>query len=68
LHPSGELWLKSDNPVYEPYTVLTNRVLEIWRAVGYISTMMPEPETLSLGKLTEMVLELKKEIDELKKK
>lgn len=68
LHPGGELWLKSDNPVYEPYSVHTNRILEIWRAVGYISTMMPEPETPSLGKLTEMVLELKKEIDDLKKK
>jgi transcriptional regulator with XRE-family HTH domain len=67
LHPSGELWLKSDNPVYEPYTIHLNRLLEIWKAVGYISTLLPEPETPTLNKLSVMMLEMKTEIEELKK-
>lgn len=66
LHPSGELWLKSDNPVYEPYTIHLNRLLEIWKAVGYISTLLPEPETPTLNKLSVMMLDMKKEIQELK--
>jgi transcriptional regulator with XRE-family HTH domain len=68
LHPSGELWLKSDNPVYEPYTIHTSRLLEIWKAVGIISTLLPEPDAPSLNKLSLMMQEMKKEIEELRKK
>jgi hypothetical protein len=67
LHPSGELWLKSDNPQYETYSVHLGRVLEVWKAVGYICTTLPEPDAVSLTKLSMMVLEMKQEIDQLKK-
>jgi transcriptional regulator with XRE-family HTH domain len=66
MHPSGELWLKSDNPVYEPYTIHTSRLLEIWRAVGIISTLLPEPDVPTLTKLSVMMQQMKKEIDNLK--
>jgi len=66
LHPSGELWLKSDNPQYETYSVHLGRVLEVWKAVGYICTTLPEPDAVSLTKLSMMVLEMKQEIDQLK--
>jgi transcriptional regulator with XRE-family HTH domain len=68
LHPSGELWLKSDNPVYEPYTIHMNRLLEIWKAVGYISSVLPEPDTPTVSKLAVLVQEMRKEIDLLKEK
>jgi transcriptional regulator with XRE-family HTH domain len=67
IHPSGELWLKSDNPVYEPYTIHTSRLLEIWKAVGIISTILPEPDVPTISKLSSMMHDMKKEIDELKR-
>jgi transcriptional regulator with XRE-family HTH domain len=67
LHPSGELWLKSDNPTFETYSVHMSRILEVWKAVGYISTRIPEPDAVSLGKLSYMVMEMKHELDALKK-
>jgi transcriptional regulator with XRE-family HTH domain len=66
LHSSGELWLKSDNPQFEAYSVHLSRILEIWKAVGYICTSLPEPDALSLNKLSALVFEMKQELDELK--
>lgn len=68
LHPSGELWLKSDNPQYETYSVHLGRILEVWKAVGYICTTLPESDSVSLTKLSMMVMEMKNEIDQLKSK
>ncbi|MDP4210182.1 MAG: LexA family transcriptional regulator [Bacteroidota bacterium] len=67
LHPSGELYLKSDNPQYETYSVHLNRMLEVWKAVGYICTKLPEPDAVSLSKLSAIVMEMKREMDELKR-
>lgn len=66
MHPSGELFLKSDNPHYEAYSVHMSRLLEVWKAVGYISTSIPEPDAVSLSKLSSMMVEMKREIDGLK--
>jgi transcriptional regulator with XRE-family HTH domain len=66
LHSSGELWLKSDNSNYEAYSIHLSRLLEVWKAVGYICTTLPEPDAVSLSKLSSMVLEMKQEIDKLK--
>jgi len=66
LHPSGEIWLKSDNPQYETYSVHLNRLLEVWKAVGYICTTIPESDAVSLSKLSSMMLEMKREIEGLK--
>ena len=68
LHPSGELWLKSDNPKYETYSVHIGRILEVWKAVGYICTTLPETDAVSLTKLSMMVMEMKQEINQLKSK
>jgi hypothetical protein len=65
-HSSGELWLKSDNPQYEAYSVHMSRLLEAWKAVGYICTKIPSPDVVSLSKLSAIVMEMKNEIDELK--
>jgi transcriptional regulator with XRE-family HTH domain len=66
MHPSGELWLKSDNPQFETYSIHMSRLLEAWRAVGYICTTIPEPDAVSLSKLSTMMIEMKKEIEGLK--
>jgi len=37
-----ELLLKSDNPLYEPYTIESTEILEVWKARGYLSFDLPE--------------------------
>jgi len=37
-----ELLLKSDNPLYEPYTIESAEILEVWKARGYLSFDLPE--------------------------
>ncbi len=62
------LLLKSDNPEYNPYTIPLNSISEIWKALGYISFSLPEPDEMHLGKLAAMVYKMQTELDELKKK
>ncbi|HOZ14212.1 MAG TPA: LexA family transcriptional regulator [Tenuifilaceae bacterium] len=62
------LLLKSDNPEYNPYTIPLNSISEIWKALGYISFALPEPDEMHLGKLAAMVYKMQTELDELKKK
>lgn len=63
----NELLLKSDNPEFETYSVDINNVLEIWKALGYISFNLHEPASMDISQLSEMFFSLKKEINDLKK-
>lgn len=63
-----ELLLKSDNPEYEPYTIESSSVIEIWRALGYLSFDLPEPGALRVQELSSAVLKLKEEIQKIKGK
>jgi len=65
---NNTLLLKSDNPEYNPYTIPLNSISEIWKALGYISFSLPEPDEMHLGKLAAMVYKMQTELDELKKK
>lgn len=58
LPGENQLQLKSDNPEYEPYTVETTSVLEIWRALGFLSFKLPEPDTLNVQKLSTAVAKM----------
>lgn len=60
---SKGLKLISDNPVYEPYTIPAEDVVEIWKAKAYISTEFPEvtPEP-SMETLTSMMAQMQKTI------
>ena len=64
---SGEIILKSDNPEYSTYSLKIEDVQEMWKALGFISFDLPEPDNLSMNELRTMVLEMKKDIDRLKK-
>lgn len=57
--------LVSTNPLYQPYTVHANSILEIWKFVNYISPELTEVKVddASLGKT---LMGLQKEIHELK--
>ena len=63
----NEIMLTSDNPDYMPYTLRTDTILELWKAIGYISFQLPLGGDLSLEKLSNLVLELKKDMSDLKK-
>ncbi|HEY0898109.1 MAG TPA: LexA family transcriptional regulator [Sphingobacteriaceae bacterium] len=60
---SKGLKLISDNPVYEPYTIPAEDVVEIWKAKAYISTEFPEvtPEP-TMETLTSMMAQMQKTI------
>lgn len=63
------LTLISDNKAYEPYAIPSSEVLEIWEATAFVSTSYPEDpedEHFSLKKLTNIVLDLQREVMQLK--
>lgn len=67
INETGEIILKSDNPEYEPYTLKAEEVFEVWKALGFISFSLPEPDDLNISKLHNMILGMKNDIDKLKK-
>lgn len=66
IEDAAVLRLHSDNPVYSPYELRVEDVLEIWEAKSYISSTFPIAD-LSLDKLSSIVLDLQKEVLKLKK-
>lgn len=61
-----KLKLVSDNPVYEPYEINGEDVLEVWKAKAYISTHlpMPTPEP-TMESLTSMMAQMQRSISKL---
>lgn len=59
------LLLCSTNPIYQPFEININEVMEIWKFVNYISDEMPEPN-LSKDQLSNSMMSLQKEIREIK--
>lgn len=66
IQEAATLRLHSDNPIYSPYELHVEDVLEIWEARSYISSTFPIAD-LSLDKLSSIVLDLQKEMLKLKK-
>lgn len=62
---TNTLRLLSDNPAYSPYEVKLGDVLEIWASRAYISLDFPDTE-MNMQKLTEIVLDLQREVIRLK--
>lgn len=65
LKTTGGLLLCSTNPVYQPYEVPITEVFEVWKFVHFISHELPEPN-LSRDELTRSVLDLRKEVGQLR--
>lgn len=59
------LLLCSTNPIYKPFEINVNEILEVWKFVNYISNEMPEPN-LSRDQLNNTMMDLQKEIREIK--
>jgi transcriptional regulator with XRE-family HTH domain len=66
LPGENQLQLKSDNPEYEPYTIETTSVLEIWRALGFLSFELPEPDALNVQKLSSVLARMQEELAKIK--
>lgn len=60
------LELCSTNPVYQPYFVHINEVLEVWKFVNYISPSLPEMR-VDDSKLAHSIQELQREVLDLKR-
>lgn len=57
--------LSSTNPLYEPYFVNVNDIIEIWKFVNYISSDLPEV-SIPENDLIRSVKGIQKEVNELK--
>ena len=71
LDESGKLFLVSDNRQYAPFQINGEDVIEAWSAKAYISVQFPDLDSqkeLSIENLAGVVLDLQKEILELKSK
>ncbi len=66
LGQDGTLLLKSLNPLFEPYTVQAEEVLEIWGFYAYTSREIPEQET-DMRQLMRMMTKMQTDIRELQK-
>lgn len=71
LNESGKLFLVSDNRQYAPFQINGEDVIEAWAAKAYISVQFPDVESqkeMSIENLAGVVLDLQKEILDLKSK
>ena len=58
------LQLVSDNRIYDPYWIPANDVLEVWKAMAFISTQLPEPSPEpTMESLTSMITQMQKTIN-----
>lgn len=65
LVDSQSFQLCSTNPLYEPYEVHANDIVEIWKFVNYISFDMPTSE-FKESDLTKAILDLQSDVKHLK--
>lgn len=71
LEDNGTLFLVSDNRQYAPYQLSGADVMEVWMAKAYISVQFPDvadKQDISVEQLAGVVLDLQKEILQLKSK
>ncbi|WP_316820066.1 LexA family transcriptional regulator [Pedobacter gandavensis] len=63
-----ELKLVSDNKLYDPYTIPSEEILEIWKAKAFISSTLPDPTPEpSIETLSSMMAQMQKSISQLNK-
>ncbi|MCZ2223211.1 MAG: LexA family transcriptional regulator [Chitinophagales bacterium] len=65
--PKNTLTLMSDNPVYEPYNINAEDILEIWKAV-YILQKANSVQRWEIGQLANIIDNLQQQVSTLNKK
>ncbi len=71
INDTGKLFLVSDNTTYAPYQLDIDDVMEVWSSKAYISIQFPDQNSkneVSTEQLASIVLDLQKEIVNLKEK
>jgi hypothetical protein len=66
LRDKESLLLKSDNTIYSPYELEATELLEVWKALGYISFSLPEMQLINPAMLNSDMRELASEMAQLK--
>ncbi len=66
VNADGTILLRSLNPVYEPYRVGANDVLEIWRFYAYTSREMPEARS-EMATVLKAIKDLEEKVRQMKK-
>jgi transcriptional regulator with XRE-family HTH domain len=67
IESENRIILNSDNPEFASYEIVSNDLLEVWKAVGLISFNMPNQAELSNEALIFMINELKSDMEKIKK-
>jgi len=63
-----ELKLISDNKAYDPYTIPSDDILEIWKAKAYFTSSLPDPTPEpTIETLTTMMSQMQKSLSQLNK-
>jgi hypothetical protein len=65
LSDSQTFQLCSTNPLYKPYEVHANEIVEVWKFVNYISSDMPSV-SFKESELTKAILDLQTDVKHLK--
>jgi transcriptional regulator with XRE-family HTH domain len=68
IEEDGTLLLCSTNPMYKPYTVKVNDVLEIWKFVNYINPTFVEPSNTETEDVGPVLRVIQREIGMIKEK
>ncbi|MCH5597567.1 S24 family peptidase [Niabella ginsengisoli] len=63
----NKLTLMSDNPTFQPYTISSDEVLEMWEA-QYIISKTNTSQNWDVGQLVNIVANLQQQVDGMKKK
>lgn len=68
MDEDGTLLLCSTNPIYKPYTVKVNDVLEIWKFVNFINPKFEEPTQTGTDEVGPALRVIQREIGVIKEK
>ncbi|MCB0429305.1 MAG: LexA family transcriptional regulator [Flavobacteriales bacterium] len=66
LKEEGCLYLHSDNPVYPPYAIQPEDILEIWEYTCSVNTREYQPDDLNLDSIRDMFRQLRVELAEMR--
>lgn len=64
----NKLLLKSDNSDFVPYDIDLTEILQVWKAVAYLSLDLPYPKDVMTENLAGTVMKLQQEVEEIKER
>jgi transcriptional regulator with XRE-family HTH domain len=68
LKDSNKMMLVSDNPVYEPYMVDFNDIIEVWRKVKIVIDKIDIMNNLTGNQIASLVLDMQDQVSKVKRK